>query len=743
MQATLFKSSYLPNIDGSESTTKLTNSNTVFIHTYLGDDNTGDGTREKPYRSVAKASLKSGMTYVLFRGLINEAFSTIRVIVGDDVNQVLVSVNYTISTASIFRCTISGDIVVPNGYSIYNVIISGNINSSGSNNPNSYYCLVKGVVIKRGVQDYNDTHIQYVNSATPEQPTNGVIIKYLNLLPNLLLLGKNMVMSSACVYKYNSINILHPNFTGDSKANIELLRNAYIAAGMPSVNALQLFTKDSFSNETYLIIKEARSGGPHPNVFNKYNDNLSGTLTGTITAGQSRASIQLTVADSSKFTATGDIFIPNTTGDGYEVFTYTSITINSDVLITFNGANYTFKASHSNSATCTRYGDVLDFTLNPDPQNEALWASDTGGYVGCFRPAVDGIIDSNATFINVNPDGTDGGVGDLFEIDANEDLVFNGASTQTWNRFRDDSTVVINEGFSFKGLNAMSTDGSPFGFYIGKKQNLIDTTPKYPGDTLVTGQMYKIFNDSGRDVTRSILYNNIQYLPEYTFYAINGVPSFSLLNAGIGTYVKAVNADVIESIELIPYDDIATPSVNFPKFSAPLMGYCKLLFYTAAGATRYGKVSGQPVKFADLALANMITDFPRGLNNMYLTVATTAAAATTITVNDTTNYPSSGVVYFGTTKFTYTSKTATTLVGASQTLTAQPIGTLVNLVNRLDVNTISLYDDYAISNADREFFVLGNPNLPSPLSTYFSTAIPNVRYLRREINGHVDLLYDY
>jgi hypothetical protein len=101
------------------------------------------------------------------------------------------------------------------------------------------------------------------------------------------------------------------------------------------------------------------------------------------------------------------------------------------------------------------------------------------------------------------------------------------------------------------------------------------------------------------------------------------------------------------------------------------------------------------------------------------------------------------VVYFGTTKFTYTSKTATTLVGASQTLTAQPIGTLVNLVNRLDISTINLYDEYAISNADREFFVLGNPNLPSLLSTYFSTAIPNVRYLRREINGHFDLPYDY
>lgn len=40
----LFKTRYLPNPDGTESTTALTNANTVFIHTYLGDDSTGDGT---------------------------------------------------------------------------------------------------------------------------------------------------------------------------------------------------------------------------------------------------------------------------------------------------------------------------------------------------------------------------------------------------------------------------------------------------------------------------------------------------------------------------------------------------------------------------------------------------------------------------------------------------------------------------------------------------------------------------
>ena len=77
----LFKTRYLPNPDGTESTTALTNANTVFIHTYLGDDSTGDGTREKPYRSMTKALTKAG-TYILFRGLINEAFNSTKQIFG-------------------------------------------------------------------------------------------------------------------------------------------------------------------------------------------------------------------------------------------------------------------------------------------------------------------------------------------------------------------------------------------------------------------------------------------------------------------------------------------------------------------------------------------------------------------------------------------------------------------------------------------------------------------------------------
>ena len=89
MAINLFKTRYLPNVDGTEgSTTKITNANTAFVHTYVGDDTTGDGTREFPYRTMTKALTKSGITYVVFRGVVNEAFNMSKIVIGDDLNQI-------------------------------------------------------------------------------------------------------------------------------------------------------------------------------------------------------------------------------------------------------------------------------------------------------------------------------------------------------------------------------------------------------------------------------------------------------------------------------------------------------------------------------------------------------------------------------------------------------------------------------------------------------------------------------
>jgi len=681
MAANLFKTRYLINADGSESTTALTNANTAFIHTYLGDDSTGDGTREKPYRSATKANLKSGMTYILFRGVINEAINSTKNWIGDDINQMIVTSNFS-TIIGVNSGIITGNYTMDNVYFNRNLVFLAKIISNGSANilnwvGNFKYCLFKKALFYNG-SDNNDVFsnntffdLNLINFSRPAPNKNSIVFNNLNANPTVNCNIKNMVFPASCFFKYNSIPIIQPIWTNDSKANVVLLKTALINAGMSQINAEALIPKDSFGNETCLIVNETRIGGNHVSVFNAYAETLTGTLTSAITANQAKTSIQLTVADSSKFPLTGDIFIPNTAGNGFEVFSYTSVTINSGVLITFNGTSYTFKVAHSNGATCTRYGDVLDFTLNPDVRNEALWASDLGGFVGAFRPSVDGIINSGASIIDVDSNGADTvNAGDLILVNSSGSLVFNTSSAQIWNRFRDASCVEIPLGSIFKGLNGMSYDGSPFGTYLGKKQNLIDATALQPGDALTAGVLYKIFNDTSNDATKAILYNSVQYLPEFTFICLAGVTIFSLLNAGSGTYVKKVNADVLESIEILPYDAANTPSA-FPKFSAPLMGECKLLYYTAAGATRYGKTLGQPVLFSDLAIANFVTDFPNCSDK------------------------------------------------------------------------ISLYDGYAVSNADQEFYTLANAGLTSPKSTYFTAAIPILRFLRREVNAHFDLPYDY
>ena len=691
MASNLFKTRYLPNPDGTDSTTALTDANTVFVHTYLGDDSTGDGTRSKPYRSMSKANLKAGVTYVLFRGVINEAFTTEKIIVGDDINQVIIFSNYSVDIrfGSIQNLTSDKSHTHDNPSVISRILAKDNTDVFlyvGSLGGSILFCLygylttasVGAASIKNSI--ISKLKLGNTSSENIITNTNNIIDKYIDILATSGNRVNYTVLLASTIFKYNSINIIQPSWTNNSKANMGLFKSSYIAAGMTQTNLDLLFSKDTFGNETSSIIKEQRAGGSHPNVFNKYAETLTGTLVGAITQNQAKTSIQLTVADSSKFPSTGDVFIPFTgtytnngasITDGFEVFTYTSVTINSSTSITFIGASYTFKMAYANGITCTRYGDVLDFTLNPDPTNEALWASDTGGYVGCFRPAVDGIINQSASVIDVNADGSDtANAGNLIQVDASGNLVFSTLSTQLWNRFRDVNCVEILLGSKFKGLNAMSNDGSPFGTYIGKKQNLIDAAIVNPGDELAVGTMYKVFNDSAQDVTKAIIYNSVQYLPEYTFMCIAGATTFSLLNAGSGTYVKKVNADVLESIEILPYDNATTPSA-FPKFSAPLMGECKLLYYTAAGATRYGKTAGNPVLFGDLANANMITDF--GI------------------VNDKMSY----------------------------------------------------YDGYAVSNADQEFFTLANPSLTSPKSTYFTAAIPTLRFLKREINAHFDLPYDY
>lgn len=681
----LFKTRYLPNADGTESTTALTNANTVFIHTYLGDDSTGDGTRENPYRSMTKALTKAG-TYILFRGLINETFSSAKHIIGDDISQVLL-INISTNTlfVSVRRATIKGtvDQASANGFGSCIVSrvasVSSNQYYSGYIGHNLFYAFYQRWY---GSNEFkNNTYVDaslMSHQSNPGVILNNIYIKRIILsttFPPHITNSKGNLFFKRNVWVINNIPLITPN----SIDNDDWV-NALICGGLSETLARGIFSTDIFDNNNNKIIDESRAGGTSANVFNKYAPNLTGKLNAAVTTG-AKTSVTINVADANQWPTTGDLFMPTETAytansitmpiGSFEVWSYTSVTIVSPTRITLNGPSYTFKTAHSDlNKDCTRYGDVLDYTLNPDPHNEALWASDIGGYVGCFRPAYACDVETGLSAIsNVDENGANSGSGDLFQI-VNGELKFNSYSSQLWNRMSDTTTINIPNGSNFKGLNAMSQDGSPFGYYIGKKQTLISPTAIAAGNALTVGKWYKVYNDNGNSVSEAIIYNGVQYLPEYTFLCVTGVTTFSTLEQGSGSYVKEILSGVLESIEILPYNDMTTPS-TFPKFSAPLMGECKLIFYTASGAARYGKTAGDPVKFADLDLANMITDF-------------------------------------GTVK-----------------------------------NKISYYDTWAISNADYEFYLLTNAGLSTTLKGYFTQGIPAIKYLRREINGHFDMPYDY
>jgi hypothetical protein len=531
MAASLFKTRWIPKGDGTDSTTPCNNTNTAFVHTYLGDDLTGDGTRENPYKTFNKASQKNGISYVVFRGVINEYCSGGNLI-GDDINQIVIHANYDIGC----NCTKAtyDTFTFNQAWRSHNSVIILNSTSQQNNIFYINYSLTKELsynypgnigIVSCTIKDYN---IQC--SLTDYTIKNNLIYGSFNVKDTSNNSYKYFVISSACIFKFNGNPLPSIQWTNDPKANVKLLRNAYVKAGMTQTNANSLFLIDSFGNETCQVVWEKRNGGSLPNIFNKYNED-------------------------------------NT---------------------------------------------IADYTLNSDPYNVALWASDIGGYVGCFKPA--SIISMTDPIINVNLDGTDDSVlGTLLQYSGGN-LVFNQLSIQTWNRMRSNNIIFIPNGSKFKGSSSISKDGSPFGTYIGKYQYLIDTNNINPGDNLIVGSWYKIFNDISKNIDQSILYNNVQYLPGYTFKCIEGVITFSLLNSGSGTYVKRIIADPMESIEIFPYDNPTIQSL-FPPFSAPLMGEVKLLFYTASGATRYAKTIGNPVLFVDLVNTNFAIDFPTLVNN--------------------------------------------------------------------------------------------------------------------------------
>ena len=530
--AVFFKTRWVPNADGSDSTTVINSTNTAFVHTYQGDDATGDGTREKPFRTVNKASQKSGIGYIVFRGVVNEYFSTGLTIIGDDINQMVIASNYDYTVAYIYKATLD---IIPSNIGGYDRGLMSSVIVNGSNGTSLAKTKSSNSLIKTSIYNSSSGYSSFFQTTFNELQYNGATIaKNLLVAKSLKIAVFNidiyhvpfsyLVTNTLCVFTYNT-TVLNVTFTSDSKANVQLLRNALVIAGMPQATADLLFTKDSFGNETCQIVWEQRNGGTLPNIFNAYN------------------------AD----------------------------------------------------------GSVADFTLNPDPNNVALWASDIGGYVGFSKPAFSLLNPTSNQFsapINVNADGSDDiAAGTLLVVNTDNSLNFSITSAQLWNRMKGNSTLFIPQGRKFNCLGSMSQDGSPFGYYIGKYQNLMGSVQLQPTDTLQANTWYKVSNASGSSVTNAILYNGVQYLPDYFFLTNSTVLNYSLLNSGTGSYVTQLLASPLQSIEIIPYDNLTTPSVSFPKFSAPLMGNCMVLFYKAGNT--YGKTAGAPVLFGDTQVAAM------------------------------------------------------------------------------------------------------------------------------------------
>jgi hypothetical protein len=542
--------------------TELCNdTNFAFVHSYIGDDYTGDGTHLHPFKTFAKA--KTVSQFILFRGVLNEYY-TGGYVSGDDINQVVIFSNYGGSVNQISNCTTD---VYPYNCKPLNIIVTGTSTYTNQTDPdNKSYTFFDGVTrdfpgywggsssnnCTLGGYDYGSSNANYLSGGYVAN-IDSIIIKSFNITdystrlltyPAVSWQNKYCVFPSDCRFSFAGTPIAQPIWTNDSKANMQLLRNSYLAAGCPDSVMNQVFYVDSFGNDTCKIVLEQRNGGTNPNIFNGYNSD----------------------------------------------------------------------------------GSVADFSLNPDSANEALYASSAGSYVGFYKPALPMTF---GNVINVNTDGSDDTAAGTLMLLSDNDLSFSTTSSQTWNRVRDITTIFVKNGFKLKGAGCIVDDGSPFGFFFGKYQNLVDPTALGESAALEVNTLYKVCN-SAKNIANAILYNGVQYLPDYFFFTNSSVMNFTLMNEGNGTVVKKVLADVMMSVEIQPYDNLTTPSTSFPRFSMPLFGDLQMLYYKAGNA--YGKTAGTTVLFGD---TQVITDKIA----YYDAWAITNADQEFITlVADTTNY---------------------------------------------------------------------------------------------------------
>lgn len=183
-------------------------------------------------------------------------------------------------------------------------------------------------------------------------------------------------------------------------------------------------------------------------------------------------------------------------------------------------------------------GNVIDYTLKLDSNNIALTMSDTMSYVGCYQASAktDGaspVLEFNAP-VNVGAAGAET-TGDpkllVYPGDGKFQIGVE-ASTQIRNRCTSSNVVKFERGFTLTGFQSQMKSAMGSRFSFGKFQK----------------------------------------------YNTTDAPCLPM-----------------ESLEVIPYDTINTPSATFPRFSAMFNDKCQMWYHTA------GAKINQPILFSDLA----------------------------------------------------------------------------------------------------------------------------------------------
>ena len=113
--------------------------------------------------------------------------------------------------------------------------------------------------------------------------------------------------------------------------------------------------------------------------------------------------------------------------------------------------------------------EVLDFSLNRQNGNPALFNSAFKSYVGAYRPK-ENVVFNDAVNISTNDAGS--GMGDLLKKDAGDNIFIDLTSTQTRNRMEMQNIFAMLSGDAFTQWQSVFFSANTESVYLGAKQNL-------------------------------------------------------------------------------------------------------------------------------------------------------------------------------------------------------------------------------------------------------------------------------